>query len=64
MTTITEADDEADALDWLAADDSRPDIAPDTPGAEPDDYRQVVLERRLRGCLGPAKSGPARTGAA
>ena len=41
-----------------------PDIAPDTPGAEPDDYRQVVLERRLRGCLGPAKSGPARTGAA
>ena len=55
MTTITEADVEQAALDWLrglgwqAA--HGPDIAPDTPNAERDDYGQVVLERRLRDTL-------------
>ena len=40
MTTITEADVEQAALDWLATLGWQvaygPDIAPDTPGAEPD----------------------------
>ena len=55
MTTLTEADVEAAALDWLrglgweAA--HGPDIAPDTPNAERHDYGQVVLERRLRDAL-------------
>ena len=52
MTTMTEADVERAALDWLAAIGWRVahgwDIAPDTPNAERDDYGQVVLERRLR----------------
>ena len=52
MTTITEAVVEQAALNWLAGLGWQvahgPDVAPDTPGAERDDYGQVVLERRLR----------------
>ena len=55
MTTLTEADVEAAALDWLASVGWEaahgPDIAPDTPNAERHDYGQVVLERRLRHAL-------------
>ena len=55
MTTLTEADVEAAALEWLAAIGWQvahgADIAPDTPGAERADYGQVVLERRLRDSL-------------
>ena len=55
MTTITEADVEEAALAWLADLGWRvahgPDIAPDTPNAERDEYGQVVLERRLRDSL-------------
>ena len=55
MTTLTEADVEQAALDWLAALGWQvahgPDIAPDSPGAERDDYGQVVLESRLRDAL-------------
>ena len=55
MTTLTEADVEQAALDWLRAIGWQvahgPDIAPDARGAERDDYGQVVLERRLRDAL-------------
>ena len=55
MTTITEADVEAAALDWLSSLGWQvahgPDIAPDTPSAERTDYGQAVLERRLRDSL-------------
>ena len=55
MTTITEAEVEQAALDWLAglgwAVAHGPDIAPETPNAERTDYGQVVLERRLRDAL-------------
>ena len=55
MTTLTEADVEAAALDWLAGVGWQvahgPDIAPEAPGAERNDYGQVVLERRLRDAL-------------
>ena len=55
MTTLTEADVEQAALDWLAGLGWRvahgPDIAPGSPGAERDDYGEVVLERRLRDVL-------------
>ena len=55
MTTITEADVEQAALDWLAGLGwgiaHGPDIAPDAPAAERADYGQVVLERRLRDAL-------------
>ena len=55
MTTITEADVEEAALAWLAdlgwGVEHGPDIAPDTPNAERDEYDQVVLERRLRDAL-------------
>ncbi len=55
MTTISEADVERVALEWLAdlgwGIAHGPDIAPDTLGAERDDYDQVVLERRLRDAL-------------
>ena len=55
MTTLTEADVEQAALDWLATLGWQvahgPDIAPDTPAAERNDYGQVVLESRLRGAL-------------
>ncbi len=55
MTTLTEADVERAALFWLedlgwSVAHGR-DIAPDTPGAERDDYGQAVLERRLRDAL-------------
>ena len=53
MTTITEADVEQAALDWLAALGWQTAhglaIAPDAPAAERDDYGQVTLERRLGG---------------
>ncbi len=56
MTTITEADVEEAALDWLRELGWQvahgPDIAPDSPDAERDDYGQAVLERRLRDALG------------
>ena len=55
MSTITEAEVEAAALEWLAGLGWQvahgPDIAPDTPGAERDDYGEVVLKRRLRDSL-------------
>ena len=55
MTTLTEADVEIAALDWLSALGWQvvhgPDIAPDTPNAERDHHGQVVLERRLRDAL-------------
>ena len=55
MTTLTEADVEHAALEWLSGLNWRvahgPDIAPDTPNAERADYGQVVLERRLRDAL-------------
>ena len=55
MTTLTEADVEQAALDWLADQGWRvahgPDIAPGASTAERDDYGQVVLERRLRNDL-------------
>ena len=55
MTTITEADVEQAALDWLSALGWQvahgPDIAPGTPNAERTDYGQVVLERRVQDSL-------------
>ena len=68
MTTLTEADVEQAALEWLsglgwgAAHGS--DIAPDTPDAERADYGQVVLERRLRDCAcrSQSQSSHRRTG--
>ena len=55
MTTITEADVEHAALDWLRGLGWRvahgPDIAPGVSGAERADYGQVALERRLRDAL-------------
>ena len=54
MTTLNEADVESAALEWLAIGWQvayGPDIAPDTPGAERDDYGEVMLERRLRDAL-------------
>ena len=45
MTTLTEADVESAALDWLSdfgwAVAHGPDIAPDTPNAERDDYGRL-----------------------
>ncbi len=47
MTTLTEADVEQAALDWLAALGWQVahglDCAPDTPGAERDDHREMTL---------------------
>ncbi len=61
MTTITEADVEQAALDWLSglgwAVAHGPAIAPETPNAERADYGQVVLERRLRDALGDLNPG-------
>lgn len=55
MTTITDADVEQAALDWLSslgwAVAHGPDIPPDMPGAERVSYEDVVLELRLRGAL-------------
>ena len=51
MTSITEADVEQAALDWLSALGWKvahgPDTPPGTPNAERTDYGQVALERRL-----------------
>ena len=59
--TITEADVEEAALDWLRDIGWQvvhgPDIAPDAPNAERNDYGQVVLERRLRDALGELNPG-------
>ena len=55
MTTITEAEVERAALDWLSdlgwGVAHGPDIAPNTPNTERDNYGQVVLDRRLRDAL-------------
>ena len=63
MTTLTEADVEQAALDWLSSlgwqTAHGPDIAPDAPNAERDDYGQVVLERRLRDALSALNPGSA-----
>ena len=61
MATLTEADVEQAALDWLAGIGwsvaHGPEIAPDTPNAERADYQQVVLERRLRDALAALNPG-------
>ena len=61
MTTLTEADVEQAALDWLQAAGWRvrygPEIAPDTPDAERSGYDQVVLARRLRDALAELNPG-------
>ena len=66
MTTFNESTVEAAALDWLASlgwqTAHGPDIAPDAPDAERNDYGQVVLERRLRDAL--ARLNPGLPGSA
>ena len=61
MTTLTEADVESAALEWLATIGGKtahgPDIAPDTPGTERADDGQVVLERRLHDALARLNPG-------
>ena len=61
MTTITESDVEEAALAWLAELGWQvahgPDIAPETPSAERNDFGQVVLERRLQDALGELNPG-------
>ena len=61
MTSLTEADVEQVALDWLFALGWKvahgPDIAPGTPNAERTDYGQVALERRLRDALADLNPG-------
>ena len=55
MTTLTEADVEQIALEWLSAlgwtVTHEPDIAPETPTAERSGYDQVLLKQRLRDAL-------------
>ena len=55
MATLTEADVEEAALEWLGAlgwqTAHGPDIGPGAPGEERADYGAVVLERRLRDAL-------------
>ena len=55
MNTLIEADVEPAPLAWLSGLGWQvlhgPDIAPETPDAERDDYRRVVLEHRLRSAL-------------
>ncbi|MDE2997745.1 MAG: type I restriction endonuclease subunit R [Gemmatimonadota bacterium] len=55
VTTLTEAEVEQAALDWLSGLGWQvlhgPDIAPDMPNAERNDYGQVVLDERLRDAL-------------
>ncbi len=50
MTTLLEADVEQAALEWLSGLGWQvlhsPDIAPDIPNAEREDYGQVVLDRK------------------
>ena len=61
MTTLSESDVEAAALDWLEGLGWRtahgPDIGPDGPDTERSDYSQVVLERRLREALADLNPG-------
>ena len=61
MTTITEAEVEQAALDWLQGLGWQvahgPDIAPDGDNPERDDYGQVVLEQRLRDALATLNPG-------
>ena len=61
MAVLTEADVEQAALEWLAALGWRvshgPDIGFGTPGAEREDYGQVVLARRLRDALATLNPG-------
>ena len=60
MITLTEADVEQIALDWLQSTGwtitHGPDIAPDTPDAERSSYDQVVLEQRLHDALADLNS--------
>ena len=55
MSLIGEADVESAAVEWLEGlgwqTAHGPDIAPNTPDAERDNYEQVVLEHRLRDAL-------------
>ncbi|BAY52772.1 type I site-specific deoxyribonuclease, HsdR family protein [Thermostichus vulcanus NIES-2134] len=55
MSTFTESVVEEAALGWLEATGWQvlhgPEIAPETPAAERDDYSEVVLARRLRDAL-------------
>ena len=55
MTTLSEADVEDAALEWLRdlgwQTAHGPDIGPDQPGEERADYGAVVLEQRLRDAL-------------
>ena len=55
MNTLTEADVEQAALDWLSSLGwviaHGQDIAPDTPNSERDDYGEVILKQRLRYAL-------------
>ena len=66
MTTINEDDVEQAALEWLFILGWQvlhgPDIAPDTPGVERNDYGQVVLEARLLDAL--ARMNPSLPAAA
>ena len=61
MTTITESEVEAAALEWLEgigwtiAHGS--DIAPESPGPERSDYGSVILEQRLRDALARLNPG-------
>ena len=61
MPTLTEADVEQAALDWLAglgwSVAHGPEIAPYSAGAERGDYGDVVLERRLRDALASLNPG-------
>ena len=55
MATLNESGTEQAALSWLSSLGWQtaygPEIAPDTPGAERDDFTHVVLEERLRNAL-------------
>ena len=55
VNSISESTVETATLEWLSSLGWQvaygPDIAPDTPGAERDDFTQVVLEERLRDAL-------------
>ena len=59
--SFTESDVEDAAIDWLVGLGwsvvHGPDIAPDTPGAERAEYREVVLEGRLRDALARLNPG-------
>lgn len=62
--SLSESTVEAVALEWLSSLGwtvlHGPDIAPDTPAAERDDYDDVVLHSRLRTALARLKSRPAQ----